>query len=504
MTAVNFRGPIDTSATTAARKQWLAAVFAPPKGSVVVRCEATELYRLFVALNDSCWWGVDLHQVTSTPGSYALHQIACMYGAAPMLSVADGDGSITRSGSWSGSTSNANAYNDAYRQTSTTGDYVEFATPSSTVRVGLRAVHTSNAGICKVTVNGDATLANLLPTAQDLVNQGVLASSALVANGGSLSPTDRVLDQYRSTNNNVRFDTVTGIVDGLTAGSHTVRLTNTGYRNTSASDDRLYMSGFSYATVSTTVDTVGADLLPLEYLTPPYDCGSAFEFAHETVPSSGSYTFLGNIHGYETQDSLTVYVDGQSRSMSAGDEISGTTVDVVRVSHLRHPDYGSGSSNLADVTTVYRMSPSGLDVSWKATWLASATVRSSYPAMQPLSSLTFTKASVANDDVTSDYSLTAHDGSFLIKKRSEAGYVWQPSGHWAALLLSRDRANVAGWTKSSPDYWMVHDRNYSLVKQYVSRVAGSFTESVSNGTVWRGSVRHMVQWFADPDVVLAR
>ena len=499
-----MRGAVDSSAATSARNQWLADVFSSAKGAVLVKFEATELYRLLAALDDTYWWGVDLHQVTSTPGSYALHQIACLYSATAMLSVADGDASIARSGTWSSSTANANAYNGAYRQTSTTGDYVEFTTPASTVRVGLRAVHTSNAGISKVTVNGDATLATLLPTAQDLVNQGALASSALVANGGTLSPTDRVLDQYRITNNNVRFDTVTGIVDGLSPGSHTVRLTNTGYKNASSSDDRLYMAGFTYGTLTTTIGTTNAEVVPFEYLTPPYDSGSAFEFAHELVPSSGSYTWIGSGHGYETQDSVAVYVDGQTRTMSAGDDIQGVTAELVRTSHLRHPDYGGGSSNLADVTTVYRMSSAGLHISWEATWLASATVRASYPAMQPLSAVTFTKASVAADDVTSDYSLTAHDGSYLIKKRSDAGYLWQPSGRWAALLMIRDRAVPASWTKAAPDYWMVEDRNYSIVKQYVSRVAGSFAESVSNGTVWRSSARHMVQRFADPDVVLAR
>src|SRR5690606_32598678 len=120
-----------------------------------------------------------------------------------------------------------------YRQSSTSGSTVTWTSPTSTA-VGIRTVATTNGGLAKVSIDGSATAATMLPTAQQMVDSGKYLAGILVANGGTLNPTDRVLDCYSPNAAGTAgyedlWDVRVGFAEGLSSAAHTVVITATGY-----------------------------------------------------------------------------------------------------------------------------------------------------------------------------------------------------------------------------------------------------------------------------------
>src|SRR5690606_7304340 len=136
---------------------------------------------------------------------------------------------------------------------------------------------------------------------------------------------------------------------------------------------------------------------------------SAWEYAHSIRPTGGSsFTFVGNIHGYEEQDSLTFTVDGASVTLSDGQTVLGNVLEITRETTLRHPD--TGSTDLATVTTTYTLSGNGLRLRHTTEWAVGGTCTASYPAMFPVDRERFSKGMV--NTLPTDLDVTAGDGTF--------------------------------------------------------------------------------------------
>ena len=115
---------------------------------------------------------------------------------------------------------------------------LSLTTPSDTLSIAVNGYQNlANGAMFLVTIDGDPTLASLLPTAQDLVTGGSLDASALVGGGGTLNPTDRIYDNYTLAQNINTEDGkghLTQIATFASAGAHTVRFTQTAYANVSS------------------------------------------------------------------------------------------------------------------------------------------------------------------------------------------------------------------------------------------------------------------------------
>lgn len=140
--------------------------------------------------------------------------------------------------------------------------------------------------------------------------------------------------------------------------------------------------------------------------------GSVWEYAI-TVASVGD--FVGNAHGYDYEASLAIAVDGQPVTLADGQAVTGTAVQVVRVSEIRN-----GATHIADMTTTYGMSAAaGLTVACAATWAAPA------PSSGDLAMLPF-------DDTGGD-----------------TGFVVTPAGRYENLTLYTD--TILNYTAQTAD-----------------------------------------------------
>lgn len=501
-----------SSTYVAARTAALLSLSRSPASEAVLTRVSASKYQLAYRLGGQEYARWDLLSMTTNPGGLALHQLHQSAIDMPWLSVDEGGAGVAFTGAgWASATTQAAAYGGTYRHnpTGAAGDFVTFTPATGASRVGIRACVAINCGIALVEVDGDKTRANRLPTAQALVDLGRLASSALIAGGGTLNPTDRVLDTHplaSSPETTVDYDRHFAIADGLDpAVSHTVKITITAYKNAASSGTRLYVGGFTHATPTTTLDTAGTALLPVRRLLT--QMGSAYEYAHQ-ITASGTAAFIGNIHGYDTQTALTVYQDGGVVVMTDGQILRGQAFELVRESALRHPS--TGATNLALVTTNYRLTSDGLWVTHSTTWQGTYTVNRSYPAMLPVDGFTFTVGSL--DAAPVDYALTANAGAYQGQIKAATGYVWEPAGQLGALMhLPNPEQSTAAWAESAGMFAAIEDRTPTSVnagnlsKIYVARVGPeSAGVAVAAGQVWKSTALYRVMRAVNIDATLAR
>jgi hypothetical protein len=395
-----------------------------------------------------------------------------------------------------GSVADAEMFGGSYKYSSDTGATATWTTPAGTTRTGMLYYRTTNGGICKVSIDGDATRANLLPTAQERVTAGFLASTALVANGGTLNPTDRVLDQYRYTSTALKNAPVL-FADDLAAGAHVIVLTVTGYKHThvGAVGTRLYADALLAGSTTTGVGGVNV-FLPI-VASFSGDTGSAKELAIQFVPPEqvSAVDFLGNIHDYEYQDSIVYTVDGATVTPTDGQILTGQVVGAMLASHLRHPD--TGVTDVALIAKQYEAQPAtGLRVQQTIIWQHGGETRRAYVAMYPLGT-TFNRGSEVG--ATLDFDLDPNSGGFVVAGARQVAYLWQATGLFGAALYVPDPVvTVNNWTYSSPTIagLAIEDRAAGTTnKAYLTRSTEFTPEPVGVGDVWQSEVYYRIQRF---------
>lgn len=478
--------------------------FSPGASDVAIERVSASLCYLYQSLGRQRWWRQELRRVDTlaggaAPGGSNVHVLDVGMIGVPMLTVEDDAAGVVFTGPNWLSVSNAGAYGGDYNRTTTAGESATYTTPPTTVRVGLRNMYFTNAGLAKVEIDGDATRANLLPTAQDLVTAGAFPNTILVANGGTLNPTDRVLDQYAAA---TVADQLIVFAEDLTPSAHTVKLTCTGHKRAASSDIRLNIGGWTYALDTTTLDTASTTLAPLRTIVgaPPGTTtavNSAWEYAHSITPTGASTSVLvGNYHGYELQDSLTFTVDRAAQALVDGQRVRGATATAVRMSRLRHPE--TGSTDVASVTTTYTMAVDGLRIQHATTWLVATVVGASYPAMLPALQATFDKGNI--DTLGSPVALTAHGGAFLGQIPGRVATMWDSRSNGkaaVALYIPDPRTTLNDWASAAPVFLAIQDNSANpLVKIYATRVSSSTTASASAGSTWTSDSYRKVTWLA--------
>lgn len=457
-------------------------------------------YELLYGFGGGRYWRALLALESANPGTYPLNQMQAQAEVEPMLSVEGDDASVTIAEGVTGPTAQSAAYGGEYWYGTGATHTFTITTPASTTRIGIRQPLVSNGGLARVSIDADYTLANHLPTAQDVVDSGAYPNTILVANGGPCAVTDRVLDSYSGIG--TVYDNQIAIADGLTAGVHTVVLTPVAVARSVGSGTRVYFSGYGYATAATLVTTSNV----VGYTTHNLNtsAGSVWEYAFRT-----GGTYFGNVHGYEVQDSIAVTVDGAASTPSAG-QIVGVVneADITRTSHLVNP--ADTGQTVANIVTVYHLDRNGLRVDATITWAASLTITAAY-AMAPMNSVPWGAGGrLAQDDVCFDTGRllagpTTHtftgSGSYFPTAGLKTDAAWIYGGNYGLLAWL---LNPGEWTNewaASGDFVKIEDRAAASGAPYVTKIyfgriwAGGSSEAVVSGDVWKVSMLYLVGRF---------
>lgn len=451
-------------------------------------------YVLYGELGNGRWWRQVLaYDATAGETHHSMWKSRL---GVPMTSVDDTNATyFTFTGTWS-TTSSGPPYGGSARFSIVAGDTATYVTDAAVTALGLHIETASNGGLARVSLDGDRTAATLLPTAQQLVDAGTFPNTILVANGGTLNPTDRVIDYYTSTQ---VLDTLLPLAVGLAAAQHTVVITVTGYKRAAASAARVFVAGGLQATAATSVDTAG---MSLAVLTTLLENSSVFEYAISFTPTGGSQVpFIGNRHGNDIEDTFTLSVDGATVTPSDGTITVGSTVSAHRTSHLLHPE-AVGSIATSDCT--WTMTAAGLRVHWFIDWLQAGTVSSSYVAMLPTQGNNLAMGTTGRGAVVGP--LTADDNSVNGDSRSPSAVLWENGGHAAigAFLLNPAVA-LDNFTHAtgSQHIWLQDRTAGDFNKAYYQRIGSSDTAPIAAGDHWESDILYVASYLPDASVLAA-
>lgn len=395
-----------------------------------------------------------------------------------------------------GSTGDSYLYlRGTYSHNETTGRYAEMTTPAGATRVGMFCVGSANAGALLVSIDGDNTLATSLPTAQDLVTGGSLDATVLVANGGTLNPTDRIFDEYNYAHPTFpRFCNPVEFADGLTAGAHTVRVTNTGYKNVSAGNDRIYISGMWHNAVTGWGD--GDQVLPLldRY---GLSADSIFENAVSYTPTGATLpNWLGH-SGSFANVSKTLYVDDVVTAMlNDGATTPGSTLKITQTNTFRHNE--TGATEIANVARTYTFTAvDGLRLQNSITWLVGGVSATAYMAMYPVyEEGVYGFSRGANIADGTPVTLTNDDGSTNVNAQSQAVYMWDADGNWGGVLYLFDLDTVNHWGDDTTLFFYIEDRSGSPKINKAYAVRNDSNLNVAINEVWSGDIYLRLKYFS--------
>ena len=397
---------------------------------------------------------------------------------------------------WQNATTQAAAYGGGYRYSDTAGEYVTYTTPGSTaVAVFVRTPLIVNGGYGLVAIDGDTTKATSLPTAQTEVDAGRLPSSALTANGGTLNPTDRLLNFYSAS---TQYDVQIKLAEGLPAGKHTVTITRTGYKQGSASASRIYSSGYGWAPYA----SIGTPSTLTYTLFPQGSAYSAYEYAIDVESADGTkHDFVGNIHGYDKPGTVTVYVDGAPADMSQiGADYSGSDVTIIRDSTISSP-YLTG--DVATARVMYRLTRDGLEVRTRLIFQQACKLRGGYTAMYPVADA-LNRGVIVGQPGAIDLSKGTGGAGGGVRAFSQAAYVYDPASGVTACMWLPDLSGVGTYaaTTTAQGAMFIEDRTGNVInKMYASFVSADVKRSVAVGEVITGRTIYRAMKLPDPTML---
>jgi hypothetical protein len=410
------------------------------------------------------WWRTELPALTFAGGG-AVHQITGQYIAQAFALVGSADaGIVYAGGTWFGNPGDV-------RNARAAGQTATWTSPNTATDVLLVTSTSTNGGLGRVTIDGSTTAANQCQTAQQVVDAGLYPNTILVANGGTLNPTDRVVDFYSAS---LVASTNFLLATGLAAAAHAIVITSTAYYRIgkTATDIRTNIYGFGSAS-GQALGTAGTTPTITETIS---TVSSAWEYALKTrITSGGTSDFLGNVHGYETETSTQIQVDGVTTTVADGSiVIPRDTITYTRTTQLTHPQ--SAGAKVADVVTVYTLTRDGLSVEVTVTWAVAGWLDTAY-LMMPLPG-TNAGASAFNrvdllDNGSGPLTITGTDGTvYRGRSKSAAAWAWQSAGKHAVALWADDALGYTNnWANSGVIEASFEDRGGILTKLYLAKIA---------------------------------
>jgi hypothetical protein len=371
------------------------------------------------------------------------------------------------------------------------GYYTEMAFPVGTSSVGMATFPgLTNTGIGKVTIDGDATLADLLPTAQQLVDGGSLAAAALVGGGGTLNPTDRCVDFYNtSINYTLPNGTVIMFTESLSTGSaHTVRVTRTGYKNTASSGTSVFYCCFVGRNAANRLSNVPFVLLQTHEAV--ISSVGVFELSYNTKPTGAANSeWMGHSGSMKFKTLPVVAVNGSTITPTVRTWYPGTSVNLSFTSSLRHSQIDGGATEIGTLAINYAFDArTGLTMSHTLDW-AMGGVCSGYPYMLPLDWAIYDRRKALDYATTA---ISAPTTSNQLTGQSHAVWLWDTNGTQGAIMYIADLANdVDNWAYST-NFWFVNTFT-TLTKLYPQRFASDV--AFTDATTWTASANYRFMLF---------
>lgn len=373
------------------------------------------------------------------------------------------------------------------RSTSSAGATATWTAPVGATSVGMVYGLGSNGGFSTVSIDGDLTRATFLPTAQQLVDTGVAPSTILVANGGTVAPTSRILDFYHQSE---LFTSWQAFASGLDpAVAHTVVVTSTAYKRAASVSTRIIVSGFGYGTATT--GPRSANALPFIAIRAGKS-SPVHELAidHKPTGLSASVFVGGHNHGYEWENSaLEVVVDGTAITLTDDQSVPVVgSATLVRRTSLYHTQNTVTPTMTA--RTSYRLDRTGLVMNVLLDAKAETTVDSvyfgSYTAPHTLSRVQVDKDSTVYN---LDDAVTYPEGTYVGTGFNTGAVWWQPGGEVvAAVLVPTAKEQTGGW---SDGFVYASVRNFPTTSQsskWYARRKGLMVL----GAKWAGEVTYII------------
>jgi hypothetical protein len=411
--------------------------------------------------------------------------IQYVYNRKLTVGVDETDASFTFSGSWT-NVNYAYCFGGTVKWSGTAGNYVQIVTPACEwLSIYINSL--SNIGANLVTIDGDPTAANLLPTAQDLVTAGRLAASCLVSGGGTLNPADRIFEPYGRGDYYEMYNIF--IADNLPYTSHVVRLTVTGYKNPSSGGTRLYVAGYGYGNSAMNCSTVGAYLWKYPNVDSWMfsDAVDVWECAYSYKPTGASgYEWIGHT-GHLKYVSRTYKKDGVPFTPVNGTLYGGTSIEMTQSSTLTHTESVPAVGSLS---MTYRVGTNGLEILHDVTWAVAGNA-TGYPAMMPATAAFNRGKNIALGVNTN---LTDNDNSVKCNAKSDMLMMWEYTGTKAMLLFIPDLSYIRNYLMCNTTYLWIQDRLAGDNKCYFTR--SDISENIAVGDVWSNKAYYRFATFS--------
>lgn len=365
------------------------------------------------------------------------------------------------------------------------GEYAQIVMPAGATWLGIEYNQGANAGLGKITIDGDATLADLLPTAQDVVTSGAYANTILVANGGTLNPTDRVIDFYTGA------AYCPYLTKSLSTASHTVRLTSTGYKRAASSGINLLLHCF-YGYGPNYCKTSNANYWML--LEPGQTIMAAalvWEISWNIVPTGGVTQWWVGHSGSLKYISLAITVNGATVTPTNGQTFSGTEIKFITQQSVRATEINGGATQLGLLNLTYTMNATtGLTIDHDLTWSSGGSLYPSFPCMCATDEI-FDRVRADGEPVAV---LTDNDDSAKADTSKYVLFSWDYNGY-AAIAFSPDPDLACGrWVNNAGPtgrFWWKDLNGWN--KAYVLPRTVALPYSAPD--VFRSSANYRVQWF---------
>jgi hypothetical protein len=187
-----------------------------------------------------------------------------------------------------------------------------FKTGKASTRIGVYDMPVSASGMMLVEIDGNKSLANHLPQVSELITIGTLSSSVLIAQGGTLNPTDRIYYQKSTAGTSIADPHSSGfdnllcqnrkvlIASNLQPGEHTIRFIHTGYSAMGQENKNFRISGIWFDDPSTRMGYpgVGFEFKDIQDIhCPESDNNFAFRYRPEGATYMDHYEWLGHQNG---------------------------------------------------------------------------------------------------------------------------------------------------------------------------------------------------------------
>jgi hypothetical protein len=383
------------------------------------------------------------------------------------------------------------------------GRYVELVSNNDIQWVGAVFVQlNTRGGILLCTIDGDNTLADLLPTAQNLVDSGALLSTVLVANGGLLNPTDRIVDTYNLTANcNSAYNNSAYILftKSLSKGQHTIRLTAVGgYRNVNATSTEMTQMN---TMITGGPGTAGMSGVAWPVFITRQGCGANMtdEISYAFLPvGATNWGWLGH-SGQSVFSALpAITVDGVATDIIGNPKtiyIGSQNVTITLLNNIRHPDLGATNLGTYNVTYTFDR-VTDLTISHSVTWATTGSV-DGYPGMMSCAHVDFNRFNTIGNTAKD---LTHNDDSINLDSTGQVAFMWKDTGYVAKILYIPDLLktvnNWAGCSSTQHGWWADWSTGGGSVKKfYVTRFRTDAPRAFANAENWQSEINYRVQWF---------